>query len=117
MQNYSLWLHYILFYYHWHPHNKQQALFPCIRFCSVMEQIQHEDFYDAMQRKNKKFGTKEYYEKKWATLRRYSQERFYLYDLALKLTAISQIRGIRMIMENPWHPTNLQITFGLCGQA
>ena len=26
--------------------------------------------------------------------------------MALKMFAICQIRGIRMIMENPWHPTN-----------
>ena len=32
------------------------AFFPCIRFCSVMEQMQHEDFYDAGQRRNKNFG-------------------------------------------------------------
>lgn len=82
------------------------AFFPCIKFCSVMEQIQHEDFYDASQKKCKNFGTPEYYTRKWATLRRYSQERFYYYDLALKMTAVCQIRGIRMIMENPWHPTN-----------
>lgn len=71
-----------------------------------MEQIQHEDFYDASHKKNKIFGTQEYYVKKWATLRRQSQERFLFYDLALKLTAICQIRELRMIMENPWHPTN-----------
>lgn len=82
------------------------AFFPCIRFCSVMEQIQHEDFYDASQRRKKNFGTQEYYVQKWSVLRNYSQERFALYDLALKLTAICQIRGICMIMENPWHPTN-----------
>lgn len=82
------------------------AFFPCIKFCSVMEQIQHEDFYDASQRKRKDFGTEEYYKQKWAILRNYSQERFYFYDLALKLTAICQIRGFRMIMENPWHPVN-----------
>ena len=82
------------------------AFFPCIKFCSVMEQIQHEDFYDASHKKNKNFGTQEYYVKKWATLSRQSQERFQFYDLALKLTAICQIRGLRMIMENPWHPTN-----------
>lgn len=82
------------------------AFFPCIRFCSVMEQMQHEDFYDASQRRRKDFGTKEYYERKWEVLRGMSQERFYLYDLALKMTAICQIRGIRMIMENPYHPTN-----------
>ena len=86
--------------------NLIMAFFPCIRFCSVMEQIQHEDFYDASQRRKKNFGTQEYYVQKWSVLRNYSQERFALYDLALKLTANCQIRGIRMIMENPWHPTN-----------
>lgn len=83
------------------------AFFPCIRFCSVMEQIQHEDFYDASQRHiAKNYGSKDYYVNKWKALRNYSQERFALYDLALKLTAICQIRGLRMIMENPYHPTN-----------
>lgn len=82
------------------------AFFPCIRFCSVMEQIQHEDFYDASQRKNKNFGTPEYYKRKWQVLRNYSQERFYFYDLALKMTAVVQIRNFRLIIENPWHPTN-----------
>lgn len=82
------------------------AFFPCIKFCSVMEQIQHEDFYDASQRRRKDFGTEEYYKQKWDILRNYSQERFYFYDLALKFTAICQIRGFRMIMENPWHPVN-----------
>lgn len=71
-----------------------------------MEQIQHEDFYDASQKKHKDFGTPEYYAKKWSVLRNYSQERFYLYDLALKMFAVCQIRGIRLIMENPWHPVN-----------
>lgn len=82
------------------------AFFPCIKFCSVMERIQHEDFYDASQKRKKNFGSKEYYEQKWSVLRKYSQDRFYFYDLALKMSAICQIRGIRMIMENPWHPTN-----------
>lgn len=82
------------------------SFFPCIKFCSVMEQIQHEEQYDASQRKRKDFGTKGYYIKKWQVLRRFSQERFYFYDLALKMTAVCQIRGLRMIMENPWHPTN-----------
>lgn len=71
-----------------------------------MEQAQHEDFYDASQRRRKDFGTPDYYKQKWSVLRNYSQERFYLYDLALKMTANAQIRGIRMIIENPWHPTN-----------
>lgn len=82
------------------------AFFPCIRFCSVMEQMQHEDFYDASQKKRKDFGTPAYYTKKWEALRKMSKERFFLYDLALKMFAICQIRDIRLIMENPWHPTN-----------
>lgn len=82
------------------------AFFPCIKFCSVMEQYQHEDMYDAANRKNKNFGTPEYYKRKWSVLRNYSQERFYFYDIALKMTAVVQIKGLRMIIENPWHPTN-----------
>lgn len=39
-------------------------------------------------------------------MRNYSQERFYYYDIALKLTAIIQIKGLRMIFENPYHPVN-----------
>lgn len=82
------------------------AFFPCIRFCSVMEQLQHEDFYDAGHRRQKNFGTPEYYSQKWKVLRGYSQERFHFYDIALKMTAVVQIKGLRMIIENPWHPTN-----------
>lgn len=82
------------------------AFFPCIKFCSAMELTQHEDFYDASQRRKKNFGTEEYYKQKWKVLRGFSQERFHFYDLALKMTAIVQIKGLRMIIENPWHPTN-----------
>lgn len=80
------------------------AFFPCIKFCSVMEQMQHEDFYDSS-RKNIQANS-DYYIRKWNTLRKLSQERFLFYDIALKLTAVIQIRGLRMIFENPWHPTN-----------
>lgn len=82
------------------------SFFPCIKFCSVAEQIQHEDFYDAAQRRRKDFGNNEYYKKKWKALRKLSLERFYFYDIALKMTAVVQIKKLRMIMENPWHPTN-----------
>ena len=88
------------------PDDLIMAFFPCIKFCSVMEQIQHEDFYDASHKKNENFGTEEYYIKKWNVLRKFSQERFYFYDLALKMTAVVQIKGLRMIVENPWHPVN-----------
>lgn len=71
-----------------------------------MEQLQHEDFYDASQRHNKSFGTVDYYKRKWQVLRGYSQERFQLYDVALKMFAVCQIKGIPLIMENPWHPVN-----------
>lgn len=80
------------------------AFFPCIKFCSVMEQLQHEDFYDCSHKKEQ--SKNDYYAMKWNTLRRFSQERFLFYDIALKLTAVIQIRGLRMIFENPWHPTN-----------
>lgn len=80
------------------------AFFPCIKFCSVMEQMQHEDFYDSS---HKNIQAKDdYFVRKWNTLRKLSQERFLFYDIALKLTAIIQIKGFRMIFENPWHPTN-----------
>lgn len=82
------------------------AFFPCIKFCSVMEQIQHSDFYDASQKKQKDYKTEPYFKRKWATLRRFSQERFFFYDIALKLIADAEIRGLRLIIENPWHPTN-----------
>lgn len=82
------------------------AFFPCIKFCSVMENAQHEDFYDASQRRKKNFGTTEYYVQKWKVLRNYSKERFFFYDIILMLTAVVQIKGFRMIIENPWHPTN-----------
>ena len=35
------------------------AFFPCIKFCSVMEQIQHEDFYHQSQKKKKNFVERE----------------------------------------------------------
>lgn len=82
------------------------AFFPCIKFCSVMEQMQHEDFYDQCQKRRKNFGSPEYYKQKWHILRKLSQERFRFYDIALMMTAVIQMKGLRMIMENPWHPTN-----------
>lgn len=71
-----------------------------------MEQLQHEDFYDAGHRNMANFGTKEYYENKWNILLKFSIDRFHFYDILLKLTAITQIRNLRLIIENPYHPTN-----------
>lgn len=71
-----------------------------------MEQMQHEDFFDASQKKAKDYGTPEYYKRKWKYLRGLSKERFQFYDIALQMTAIVQIKGLRMVMENPYHPTN-----------
>ena len=82
------------------------AFFPCIKFCTAMEQMQHSDFFDDCQKKAKDYGTKEYYERKWKTLRRFSQERFFFYDVVLKLIATCEIKGFRLVIENPWHPTN-----------
>lgn len=82
------------------------AFFPCIKFCSVMEQMQHSDFYDSSMHHVKDKESKEYFVKKWNTLRRYSQERFFYYDICLKLIAVCEIKKFRFIMENPYHPTN-----------
>ena len=80
------------------------AFFPCIKFCSVMEQMQHEDFYDSSHKNIQ--ANYDYYVRKWKTLRKLSQDRFLYYDIALKLVAVIQIKRLRMIFENPWHPTN-----------
>jgi hypothetical protein len=39
-------------------------------------------------------------------LKKQSDERHYFYTLCLKLHAIVEFKGLRMIMENPWHEMN-----------
>lgn len=39
-------------------------------------------------------------------LEKQSNERHYFYTLCLKLHAVVEFKGLRMIMENPWHEIN-----------
>ena len=45
-------------------------------------------------------------EKVYERLKNQADERHKFYILALKMHAIVEIRGLRMIMENPWNETN-----------
>ena len=39
-------------------------------------------------------------------LKKESDERYMFYQLALKLHAVVEFKGLRLVMENPWHETN-----------
>lgn len=71
------------------------AFFPCIRFCSIAEYNQR-----SAREKWKRDGMPidEIYRK----LKKYADERHEFYILAMKMHAVVEIRGLRMIMENPW---------------
>jgi hypothetical protein len=75
------------------------AFFPCIRFCNIAEYNQR-----SAQEKWRKDGmpVEEIYRK----LKKASDERYEFYQLALKMHAVVEIRGLRLIMENPWNETN-----------
>ena len=75
------------------------AFFPCIRFCNIAEYNQR-----SAQEKWRRDGmpVEEIYRK----LKKASDERYEFYQLALKMHAVVEIRGLRMIMENPWNEIN-----------
>lgn len=75
------------------------AFFPCIRFCNIAEYNQR-----SAREKWKRDGmpVDEIYRK----LKKAADERHEFYILALKMHAVVEIRGLRMIMENPWATTN-----------
>ena len=69
------------------------AFFPCIYFCAPSQM-------------NFTWGCQNYVnmsvkEKTDAILKR-AHDREYFYGLAIKMLAVAQVRGIRLIMENPW---------------
>ena len=39
-------------------------------------------------------------------LKKQSDERYFFYQLCLKMHEVVEFKGLRMIMENPWHETN-----------
>lgn len=69
------------------------AFFPCIYFCQ-----QNTTFFDGTNRNWQKNTQK----KKIAFILQRSEERQYLYTLAMKLFFVCDDRGIRLIVENPY---------------
>lgn len=75
------------------------AFFPCIKFCNIAEYNQRN-----AQEQWRKHGVP--VEEIWRRLKKQSDDRKYFYDLALEMTATVEIRGLRMIVENPWGEIN-----------
>lgn len=75
------------------------AFFPCIRFCNIAEYNQR-----SQQERWRKLGVDVH--RIYQMLKQQAEERHYFYMLALKMHAVVECRGLRMIMENPWHITN-----------
>lgn len=75
------------------------AFFPCIRFCNIAEYNQR-SAQEQWRRNGVPVG--EIYRR----LKKASDERYEFYQLALKMHAVVETRGLRMIMENPWNETN-----------
>lgn len=69
------------------------AFFPCIFFCEN-NQLYFIGAHRNLERLNKK--------EKADTILKRSRDREYLYELALKLFTICDIKGIRLIVENPY---------------
>ena len=75
------------------------AFFPCIKFCNIAEYNQR-----SAQEHLRRIGKpiREIYE----FLRKESSERYFMYQLCLKLHGVIEFNNLRMIMENPWHVAN-----------
>lgn len=73
------------------------AFFPCIYFCTYAE-FNMRQTNEAMKGWSK--------EKQWAWKLEFGRNRHHFFELALKMAAITEIRGLRMIMENPWNEVN-----------
>ena len=75
------------------------AFFPCIRFCNIAEYNQR---FAREKWQRDGMPIVEIYNR----LKKMADERHLFYILALKMHAIVETRGLRMIMENPWNETN-----------
>ena len=69
------------------------AFFPCIYFCATSQM--------AFSWGNTNYRKKTVKEKTDAILQR-AKDREVFYSLAVKMLAVAQIKGLRLIMENPW---------------
>jgi hypothetical protein len=75
------------------------AFFPCIKFCNIAEYNQR-----IAQEAWRKHGMDIH--RIYELLKKHSDERYFFYQKALKLHGCVEFRGLRMVMENPWHETN-----------
>ena len=75
------------------------AFFPCIKFCNIAEYNQR-----SAQEKWRRNGMDIH--RIYELLKKESDERYMFYQLALKLHAVVEFKGLRLVMENPWHETN-----------
>lgn len=69
------------------------AFFPCIYFCATSQMAFYWTYVN--------YRAKNLKEKTDLILQR-SKDREYFFALAVKMLAVAQIRGLRLIMENPW---------------
>jgi hypothetical protein len=69
------------------------AFFPCIYFCATSQMA---FFWTCVN-----YRTKSMKEKTDLILQR-SKDREYFFSLAVKMLAVAQMRGLRLVMENPW---------------
>lgn len=75
------------------------AFFPCIKFCTMSA---YNQMYKGIQMREQGIPLTRVYD----FMKKESDERYKFYQLALKMYACCEIRGVRLIMENPWHTTN-----------
>ena len=75
------------------------AFFPCIKFCNIAEYNQR-SAQEHLRRIGK--SPKEIY----AFLKKESDERYFFYQKCLKMHGVVEMKGLRMIMGNPWGETN-----------
>jgi hypothetical protein len=81
------------------PDDLIMAFFPCIKFCNIAEYNQKHK-QDQMRKQGVSIDRiYEYLEKE-------AKERHFFYLVALHMHAVVEMRGLRMIMENPWNEIN-----------
>ena len=81
------------------PDDLIMAFFPCIKFCNMAEYNQR-SAQEHLRRINTPIP------EIWKFLKKESDERYFFYQKCLKMHADAEIRGLRLIMENPWHEIN-----------
>ncbi len=83
------------------------AFFPCIKFCNMAEYNQR-SAQESMRRRGVDIH------RIYDFLKKESDERYFFYQKALKMFGVVEFKGLRMIMENPWHIMNYTNYFWFC---